>query len=160
MERREPFFEAVLRPYRSLNAFGFRLLMAVLIVANGAFGVVMLVQGAWPVTGFMGLDVLAVYIAFRLSYAQACAFERIRIADNFFVVSQVDARGRVREWKCPSYWAYVSFDEEADIRGILTIRSHGQQVEIGRFLHPEARAGLARQLRDALLQSRNHTAAL
>ncbi len=160
MTERQPIFETVVRPHRSLNVFGFRLLMAVLVVANGAFGAVMLARGAWPVTGFLGLDMLAVYIAFRLSYAQAAAFERITIADNALVVSQIDGRGRAREWRCPSYWASVGYDEESDERGVLTVRSHGQQIEVGKFLHPEARISLARELSDALRRARTFATAV
>jgi len=159
MDEAQPFFETVVRPHRSLDLFGFRLLMAVLIVANGVFGTVMLMQGAWPVTGFLGLDVLGVYIAFRLSYAQASAFERITIADSALIVAQVDARGRAREWRCPSYWASVGLDEDSDERGVLTVGSHGKRIEIGRFLHSKDRAHLARQLREALLRSRSVGAA-
>ncbi len=133
--------------------------MIVMIVANGAFGLFMLSRGAWPVTGFMGLDVLAVYIAFRLSYRQASAFERITIADNHLTVAQVDAKGRKREWRCPSYWANVGFDEESDERGVLTVGSHGQRIEVGAFLHPDERAKLAHDLRAALLRSRTYSAA-
>jgi uncharacterized membrane protein len=35
--------------------------------------------GAWPVVGFLGLDVLIVYLAFRASYAQAQAFEDLDV---------------------------------------------------------------------------------
>ena len=159
MEDANPFFEAVVRPHRSLNLFGFRLLMAVLIIANGVFALAMILQGAWPVAGFLGLDVLGVYIAFRLSYAQTRAFERISITENSLVVAQVDGRGRTREWRCPSYWASVGYDEESDERGVLTVGSHGKRIEIGRFLHPKEREELARQLRDALLRSRRYSAA-
>lgn len=158
MEKPEPIFQAVVRPYRSLNAIGFRVVMAALIVANVALAILMVSLGAWPVTGFMGLDVLGAYIAFRLSFAQMAAFERITIADNNLIVARVDQRGRAREWRCPSYWAHVGYDDESDERGVLTVRSHGRQIEIGRFLHPDERAGLARQLREALLNSRSYAA--
>src|SRR6185436_18492341 len=159
MDEAKPFFETVVRPHRSLGLFGFRLLMIVLIVANGAFGIVMVLHGAWPVTGFLGLDVLGVYIAFRLSYAQTKAFERIAIEDNALVITRVDEHGRTREWRCSSYWASVGFDEEVDERGVLTVGSHGQRIEIGRFLHSEERARLARLLREALLRARSVEAA-
>ena len=159
MEQTKPLFETVVRPRRSLNAFGFRLLMAVLIFANGVFAIAMMLRGAWPVVGFLGLDVLGVYIAFRLSYAQTRAFERIAIVDNALVVAQVDERGRSRVWQCPSYWASVGYDEDSDERGVLTVGSHGKRVEIGRFLHRKEREQLARQLRAALLQSRTYEAA-
>ena len=159
MDKAKPFFEAVVRPHRSLNAFGFRLVMAALIVSNVAFAILMIWLGAWPVTGFMGLDVLGAYVAFRLSFAQAAAFERITITDKSLIVARVDQRGRAREWRCPSYWANVGFDEERDERGVLTVGSHGRRIEVGRFLHREERAGLAQQLRDALVRARSFAAA-
>ena len=159
MERALPFFEAVVRPRRSLNMFGFRLLMGALIVANVSFAVLMLALGAWPVLGFMGLDVLAVYVAFRFSYAQSAALERITIADQSLIVARVDPRGRKREWRCPSYWASVTYDDDTDSRGVLKVRSHGREIEVGAFLHPDERAALARELSDALRRSRSFSAA-
>jgi uncharacterized membrane protein len=159
MDETKPFFEAVVRPYRSLSAFGFRLVMAAIIVSNLVLAVVMISIGAWPVTGFLGLDVLAAYVAFRLSFAQTATFERITIAENDLIVAHIDWRGRAREWRFPSYWVSVGYDEEKDERGVLTVGSHGRRIEIGRFLHRAERAGLARQLRDALLRSRTSAAA-
>ncbi|MBI1213493.1 MAG: DUF2244 domain-containing protein [Alphaproteobacteria bacterium] len=158
MEQAQPIFETVVRPHRSLTLFGFRLLMTVLIISNGVFAVAMILHGAWPVVGFLGLDVLGVYIAFRLSYAQTRAFERITIADSSLVITRVDERGRSREWRYPSYWASVGYDEHDDERGILTVGSHGKRIEVGRFLHRKEREQLARQLRDALLRSRSYSA--
>jgi uncharacterized membrane protein len=159
MDETTPFFETVVRPYRSLNRFGFRLVMTALITANVVFAIFMIALGGWPVIGFLGLDVLAAYIAFRLSFAQTAAFERITIVGGDLIVTRVDQHGRSREWRFPSYWANVGFDEETDERGVLTVGSHGKRIEIGRFLHTKERAGLARQLRDALLRSRSVGAA-
>ena len=58
-------FSAMLTPHRSLNRVGFLVLMAFLSVVSFAAGVTFLILGAWPVFGFFGLDVLAVYFAFR-----------------------------------------------------------------------------------------------
>ena len=58
-------FAARLTPHRSLSRAGFLLLMAVLGGISFAAGMVFLVLGAWPVFGFVGLDVLLVYWAFR-----------------------------------------------------------------------------------------------
>src|ERR1043165_7729299 len=103
MDEAAPFFETVLRPYRSLNKFGFRLVMTVLIVANVLFAILMIALGGWPVIGFLGLDVVRAHVAFRLSFAQAAAFERIAIAGDDLIITRVDQRGRTREWRFPSY---------------------------------------------------------
>ena len=55
----EPFFRALLTPHRSLGRTGFAILMGALLFGWLATGALFLSQGAWPVFGFFGLDVLA-----------------------------------------------------------------------------------------------------
>ena len=145
-----PAFEAVIHPYRSLGAFGFYLLLFVLVIANGAVATFALINGAWPVAGFMGLDVLGVYVAFRLSYGQARAFERVTINGEALVVERVDRKGLRREWRFPAYWVSVWFDEGDDERGVVTVRSHGRSLEVGAYLAPFERQPFAEALRKAL----------
>src|SRR4051794_41730935 len=58
-------FEAVLYPNRSLGRGGFIAVMAGVSTVSAAVGGAFLLVGAWPVTGFFGLDVLLLYLAFR-----------------------------------------------------------------------------------------------
>ncbi len=43
--------------------------MAAIVAVNLAAGIVFSMIGAWPVTGFMGLDVVLVWWAFRANFA-------------------------------------------------------------------------------------------
>ena len=61
-------FSAVITPHRSLGRVGFLVLMALFGGVSFVAGMVFLLIGAWPVFGFLGLDVLLVYWAFRLNY--------------------------------------------------------------------------------------------
>ena len=149
MDRPHASFDAVIHPYRSLNPRGFRLFIGFLIAANAVFAVVMISRGAWPVAGFLGLDVLAVYAAFRLSYAQARAFERLVIDGENLVVERVDKNGVRREWSFPAYWVSVWFDGD-ETEGTVTLRSHGRSLEVGSYLSPFERKDFAEALRKAL----------
>jgi uncharacterized membrane protein len=159
MDQSRPQFDVVIRPYRSLGRDGFRAVMIAVVAANAIFGTIMLVNGAWPVTGLMGLDALAVYVAFRLSYRQTRACERITITGQTLLVSRHDERGRAAEWHLPAYWTHVRYDDQADWRGVLKVGSHGRELEIGRFLHPDERATFARDLDAALRHARAFHAA-
>ena len=64
-------FSAVLRPHRSLHSVGFVVLMAVYGVVSFVAGVVFSMMGAWPIVAFFALDVLVLYLAFRINYARA-----------------------------------------------------------------------------------------
>src|SRR5260370_7730407 len=77
-EAAEPtLFSALLTPHRSLNRTGFLVLMAFLSLISFAAGVAFLLMGAWPVFGFFGLDVLAIYWAFKINFRRARACEEI-----------------------------------------------------------------------------------
>jgi len=144
-------------PYRSLGPRGYRVLFAIVIAANLFGGIVFLAMGAWPVSGFMGLDVLALYIAFRISYRQALAFERIAIRDGLISVERSDMHGNVTTETLPSYWARVDFEGD-DESGDVSLRSHGRSIAVGRMLPGFERAMFADTLRKALADAKRSTA--
>ena len=70
-------FSAVITPHRSLGSRGFLILMLAIGAVSFVSGMVFLLLGAWPVFGFLGLDVLLVYVAFRANYRAARAYEEV-----------------------------------------------------------------------------------
>ncbi len=72
-------FSALLTPHRSLNRTGFLVLMSVVCVVSFVGGVASVLMGAWPILGFFGLDVLAIYWAFKVNFRRARAYEEISI---------------------------------------------------------------------------------
>jgi uncharacterized membrane protein len=152
-----PLFDAVIHPYRSLGADGFRILFFVILALNAVGAIVSVLLGAWPIIGFLGLDVLALYWAFRASYAQALAFERVVVDRATLTVERVSDNGARQEWRFPSYWVSVWFDGDEE-RGTITLRSHGRALEIGAYLSPFERKSFAEALREALAAAKASTA--
>ena len=66
--RKKILYKITLYPYRSLNKLGFFLLMFVLALFSFIAGIIFMLKGAWPVFCFFGLDVLLVYIFFKINY--------------------------------------------------------------------------------------------
>jgi len=147
-------FDAVLRPNRSLGARGFLILMAALGGSSFVAGMAFVIAGAWPVMGFLGLDVLAVYIAFRLNYRAGRAYEALRLTENRLSLRRVDWRGRVRQEEFQPYWLRVELDEPETRGGQVLLVSHGRQSAIGKCLSPAERADFADALRGALAKLR------
>jgi len=143
------FLDAVLMPYRSLPPRGFFLLMGVLAGLSLLTGVICILIGAWPVFGFFGLDVLLVYLAFRVSYRGARLRETVRLTDRALTVERVSPRGERRRWQFEPFWLRIRF-EERDETSTLTLASHGRAVVVGSFLAPEERRSFVARLRDAL----------
>src|SRR5258708_13419304 len=93
------FFERVLLPHRSLPPRGFHLLMLLLGLVSLAASVGFLAIGAWPICAFFGLDVAALYLAFRLSYRSARRPEVLRLAGDDFTVERVTIYGERALWR-------------------------------------------------------------
>src|ERR1700740_263675 len=86
-------FTARLTPHRSLNQTGFLVVMAFVSVVSFAAGVAFLLMGAWPVFGFFGLDVLAIYWAFKVNFHRATAYEEIAVTPSALHVRRVTHLG-------------------------------------------------------------------
>ncbi|HUK60828.1 MAG TPA: DUF2244 domain-containing protein [Stellaceae bacterium] len=143
------FLDAVLYPYRSLKPKGFVILMLALAGLSLLAGTICILVGAWPVFGFFGLDVLLVYIAFRLSYRSARQHEAVRLTEKSLTVERVSVKGERRQFRFEPTWLRISFDDAAE-RSPLTLASHGKSLVVGGFLAPEERRSFAGQLRRAI----------
>ncbi len=146
-------FDAILTPHRSLGALGFAILMAIVAAVNIGLGVSFMLQGAWPIFGFCGLDVLLFYVMFRLNYRSARMFERIRLLPDELIVERHDARGRIESWSFQPYWLRIAMADPPEHHSQLVLSSHGRSLAIGSFLTAAERFDLAQALRRAL-QSR------
>ena len=143
-------FDAVLAPNRSLGRAGFLAVMAGVIVVSVGLGTYFLLQGAWPVFGFFGLDIVLLYLAFRLSYRSGRLRETIRVTADEVVVRRIAPNGRTTEWRFNPYWLRVALDDPVEHESQITLTSHGRSIVVGPFLAPEERASLVKALRAAL----------
>lgn len=151
----EPFFKALLTPHRSLGRKGFLILMACLVIGWGVTGLFFLAQGAWPVFGFFGLDILLVYIAFRMNYRAARAREEVSVSRTALDIRKVAPSGKAEAHRFNPFWARFSVARHEEI-GItrMAVEAQGQTVPIGSFLNPDDRESFAKAFSGALAQAR------
>jgi uncharacterized membrane protein len=142
-------FATSLSPHRSLSPEGFKWLIGVALAANLLIGVPMLVVGAWPVFGFLGLDVWLLWFLFKQSYLDARRSETLVLTDRELIVVRIAADGEREEHRLDAYWLRLENGES------LVAVSRGNRVVLGRFLSPDERAGLAEQLKAALAEWRS-----
>ncbi|WJR78377.1 DUF2244 domain-containing protein [Bradyrhizobium sp. NP1] len=148
-------FSALLTPHRSLNRTGFVVLMVLLSAISFAAGVVFLMMGAWPVVGFLGLDVLAIHFAFRINFRRAAASEEISVTPSELRVRRTSHRGHVVEWVLNPLWVRIDrkADEEFGIERLYLV-SRGRHLSIASFLGPDEKASFANALSAALATAR------
>jgi uncharacterized membrane protein len=143
-------FDAVITPNRSLPRPAFKVLMVVLIVVNLVLAGVFWAMGALPVPIFLGLDVLGLFIAFRLNYRSARRQERVQVsAEEVRVLHQVEDKGRL-VWRSPTAFTRVQLDHPGEHENRLSLALSGRRWIIGRALSPDERVELARALEQAI----------
>ena len=128
--------------------------MACLGIVSFVTGMAFLLMGAWPVLGFFGLDVLLVYIAFKLNYRSGRAYELIEISPDLLTLTQVDPKGHSKQHTFNPYWVRVLFSEQVDGRTNLRLSSHGKELEFAHVLNDDERREFARVLEGALATAR------
>src|ERR1700760_2322935 len=151
----QPLFSALITPHRSLNRTGFLVLMGFLSAVSFAAGIAFLLMGAWPVFGFFGLDILAIYWAFKINYRRARASEEIRVTPSELHVRRISHRGHVVEFSFNPLWVQLDRKEHAEF-GIerLYLVSKGRRIAIGNFLGAEEKASFSSALTAALQAAR------
>jgi uncharacterized membrane protein len=148
-------FSALLTPHRSLNRTGFLLLMGFISVISFISGLVFLSMGAWPVLGFFGLDVLAIYWAFRVNFHRATAYEEIAVTPTALHVRRVTHLGAVSEWTFNPLWVRLDV-ETSDEFGVerLALVSRGRSLGIASFLGPDEKLSFSKALSAALASAK------
>lgn len=146
----ETSFAAILTPHRSLGPKGFAVLMTAVCLVSFGTGLLFYLIGAWPVVGFMGLDVALIYIAFKLNYRSARLYETVGLTRNALTVTRVMPSGKAQSWSFNPYWVRLNLEDRVGRSSELSIASHGKRLVFATFLTDHEREDFAHALNAAL----------
>jgi uncharacterized membrane protein len=104
--------------------------------------------GAWPILPFTGLELIALYVAFRRFSRDAGDYEQVTIQGDRLVV-EAHTRGQMRRFESNRYWTQVVVRKDVWSCQVA-LRSHGREIEFGTLLEEGARLAAARRLQDLL----------
>jgi uncharacterized membrane protein len=151
----EPIFSALLTPHRSLGRTGFTILMGFLGLVCFFVGLLFWSIGAWPIVGFFGLDVLLLYLAFKVNYRAARAREEVTVSRTSLDIRKYSPSGRAERHLFNPFWAKFAVSRHDEI-GItaMAVEGQGRRVPIGAFLNPDDRETFATAFGRALATAR------
>jgi uncharacterized membrane protein len=107
-------------------------------------------QGAVLVLPFTWVELAAVGAAF-LAYARHAADREHILLQGGRLVVELESAGRLERAEFNRDW--VRIEPAADDRSLIEVSGQGQRVNVGRFVRPELRTALARELRQALREA-------
>ena len=146
-----PIYDIItLWPHRSLSKRSFAILLTILGVLALAIGLGFFLIGAWPVIGFMGLELLVLYVAFRLNYRDGKASEQLLIHDKGLDLIRIAPSGKQTRTSFPSHWLRAELVPQKGRRKILALRHHHDSHEIGAFLPPAEKKSVGALINDRL----------
>jgi uncharacterized membrane protein len=147
-------FNATLRPNPPMSGGALKLVLAVVATINLAFATWFVAHGAWPITPFMGADIVLLAWAFHASRLAARRREELRVTRSTLCLDRFPPRGSPTHLEFNSYWVRVELEEPPRSTSRLTLRSHGRVEQIGAFLPPAERRSTAQALKAAIWKAR------
>ena len=94
-------------PHRSLSPRGFALVMAALGSLAFCIGLGFFLLGSWPVIGFLGLEILVVWGAFKLNYRAAKRRQHLTATTKKLKIENVSPEGDRETTEMPTAWVQV-----------------------------------------------------
>jgi uncharacterized membrane protein len=150
-----PILAVRLTPHRSLDPAAVRVLMAATFVVSAAFSLPFYLAGAWPIVGFLGLDVALLYFAFRANFRAARAYEDFHLTYFELLFARASARGARREWRFNPAWVRLErVDHQEFGPQRLSLLSRGRRWDVAAFLGPDQKAEFATTLAAGLAEAR------
>ena len=150
------FLNLTVLPYRSLSKKGFKNLMLVVCFIFFSVGIFFWHIGAWPVFGFLGLDVFLLYYAFRINYKSGEIFETIKLIKQNLLITRNFPSGKKQTWNLEPYWTKVEILNPATHQHNLIIKSKNKVVSLGSFLNYNDKKILLKKIESALKSTNNH----
>lgn len=147
-------FSVTARPNSVTGRPGLLISMAVLVPSCSITGLAFLFIGAWPVTLFMGLHILALLAAFAYVERHTSDFERLTLANDRLILD-THTPDEDSHLEFNGHWVQVDL-QAASVGGgnRLCLRSHGKEVPFGRLMSDDERLAVSRELRRRLARLR------
>lgn len=148
------YMDAEIRPNRSLSERGFVVLIGIVTLANCASAAVFLAMGATFVPIFLGFDLLAVVIAFLVSFSAAKRVERVQVSATQVRVTHETPKWTRLVWESPTAFTRVRIEKQEEQTVALKLALSGREAEVAAALSPRERADFAKALERAIWRAK------
>jgi uncharacterized membrane protein len=150
-----PLFSARLTPHRSIGERGYRVVIAVVAVAATVPLITFSSMGAWPIVGFLGLDVALIAWAMWAALNEGKRYEQVTLWRDQLELKQVDGTGKETLVRFNPSFVKLVVDRDYNERTTgLHLRTRDRDVVIGAFLNQDEKSSFAKAFGTALKRAR------
>lgn len=138
-------FKVTFKPNSALSAASKQKVIILLTVIPCVIGLWFALMGAWLILPFVGMEIVALAYAFYYINKHETDYESVSIEGDCLVVERCTGDQTTR-YEVNPYWVKVVQHELPNGELHLYLKSHGKEIEVGRYLTRMQRELLARQL--------------
>ena len=138
-----------IRPYQSCSKSVFLILGIIFISWISLFSIFLIVQGAWPVSIFLGLEYLVIFYLIRLYFKEKNIKDEIKINQKEISIKKYKGDKLLYSSKFSTYWSKIFFTKFKN-KSKLSIKESDKETEIATFLHADLKEGLYLRIKNHL----------
>ena len=152
-------FREILQSHQALSPRGWAIVFGALGLFFASFGLAMFVSGAWPVIGFLGLEIGGLYLGYRVVVGRAQRREEVILTPSTLSLQLRDQRGRLFRQSFPAHGCRVSINTPTTRDDPVVLHTENHRIPFGGDLNPDQRKDVAVRLFQALKQARQQAPA-
>ncbi len=139
-----------IKPYQSCSKSVFLILGIIFIGWISLFSIFLIIQGAWPVSIFLGLEYLVIFYLIRLYFEEKNIKDEINIDQKEISIKKYKGDKLLHSSKFSTYWSKVFFTKLKN-KSKLSIRESDKETELASFLHADLKKSLYLRIKKQLL---------
>ena len=133
-------------PYQSCSKSVFIILGIILMGWCSLFSIFLIIQGAWPVSIFLGVEYLVIFYLIRLYFKEKNFKDKINIDQKEISIKKFKGNKLLHSYKFNTYWSKVFFTRFKN-QSKLSIRESDKETEVATFLHADLKETLYNRIK-------------
>jgi len=148
------FLETRLYPNKSFNNFTIIFLFIFFVIIVILFSFYFFSLGAWPVSAFLGLDIVLFYLALKINYESTKNYEDIILGEEL-IIRKNFSNGKELRFCLEPTWLKIIIVSNYN-KNYLVLKSKENSVSIGNFLNHKEIVTFSEELKSALIIRENN----
>ena len=136
-------------PYQSCSKSIFLILGIIFMCWISLFSIFLIMQGAWPVSIFLGLEYLVIFYLIKLYFKEKNIKDEININQKEILINKFKGDKLLHSSKFNTYWSKVFFTKFKN-KSKLSIRESDKETEVATFLHADLKESLYLRIKKQL----------
>ena len=133
-------------PYQSCSKSIFLILGIIFMCWISLFSIFLIMQGAWPVSIFLGLEYLVIFYLINLYFKEKNIKDEINIDQKEISIKKYKGDKLLHSSKFSTYWSKVFFTKFKN-KSKLSIRESDKETEVATFLHTDLKETLYNRIK-------------